>query len=139
MAPPPPCAESPPPPAVRVTPRYVVLNTSADLVLEARFRGNFYSHDWVYNENDPTFLMRAFSVFDHFSGSVVTSNVGQTYAISAESALRVGYYGPRVLPTLMSTPIRPTPGNTVIVGSFCKCTTTDSVAPQVKTLSGTHL
>ena len=136
MAPPPPCAESPPPLAVRVTPRYVVLDTSADLVLEARFRGNFYTHDWVYNEDDPTFLTGIPSLFT----SATRTNVGQTYTIPAGSAsLRVGYYGPRVSPTLTGTLIRPTPENTVIVGSFGKCTTTDSVAPQVKTLSGTHL
>ena len=134
MAPPPPCAESPPPPAVRVSPRYVVLNTSADLVLEARFRGNFYTHDWVYNENDPTYLTGRASLFT----SATRTNVGQTYTIPAAS-LRVGYYGPAVHPTLTSTLVRPTPENTVIVGSFGKCTTTDSVAPQVKTLSGTHL
>ena len=132
MAPPPPCAESPPPSPVRVTPRYVVLDTSADLVLEARFRGNFYSHDWVYSENDPTFLTGFFSLFT----SATVTNVGQTYTILAGSAsLRVGYYGPRVHPTLTSTGIRPTPENTVIVGSFGKCTTIDSAAPQVKTLS----
>ena len=137
MAPPPPCAESPPPPAVRVTPRYVVLDTSADLVLEARFRGNFYSHEWVYHVNDPTFLIGG--VNSLFS-SATRTNVGQTYTIPAGSAsLRVGYYGPRVGVTLTGTPIRATPENTVIVGSFGKCTTTDSVAPQVKTLSGTHL
>ena len=136
MAPPPPCAESPPPLAVRVTPRYVVLDTSADLVLEARFRGSFYSHDWLYHVNDPTFLT---SVTSLFTPATVT-NVGQTYTIPAGSAsLRVGYYGPRVLPTLTGTPIRPTPENTVIVGSFGKCTTTDSVVPQVMTLPGTHL
>ena len=136
MAPPPPCAESPPPPPVRVTPRYVVLDTSADLVLEARFRGNFYVHEWVYNENDPTFLSVTPSLFS----SATRTNVGQTYTIPAGSAsLRVGYYGPRVGPTLTGTPIRPTPENTVVVGSFGKCTTTDSVAPQVKTLSGNHL
>ena len=133
----PPCAEFPPPPPVRVTPRYVVLDTSADLVLEARFRGNFYTHEWVYSVgDDPTFLSGHISLFS----SATITNVGQTYTIPAGSAsLRVGYYGPRVLPTLTSTPIRPTPENTVIVGSFGKCTTTDSVAPQVKTLSGTHL
>ena len=131
MAPPPPCAGSPPPPPVRVTPRYVVLDTSADLVLEARFRGNFYTHEWGYNENDPTFLW-AFSLF----ASATRTNVGQTYTIPAgSSSLRVGYYGPTVLPTLTGTSIRPTPENTVIVGSFGKCITTDSVAPQVKTLS----
>ena len=132
MAPPPPCAESPPPPPVRVTPRYVVLDTSADLVLEARFRGNFYVHHWVYNEDDPTFLSGIASLFT----PATVTNVGQTYTIPAGSAsLSVGYYGPSVLPTLTGTSIRPTPENTVIVGSFCKCTTTDSVAPQVKTLS----
>ena len=132
----PPCAESPPPPVVRVTPRYVVLDNNTDLVLEARFRGNFYSHEWVYNEDDPMFLTVATSLF----GSATITNVGQTYTIPAGSAsLRVGYYGPRVLPTLTGTPTRPTPENTVIVASFGKCTTTDSVAPQVKSLSGTHL
>ena len=132
MALPPPCAESTPPPAVRVTPRYVVLDTSADLVLEARFRGSFYSHEWGYNEDDPTFLTGISSLFT----SAIRSNVGQTYTIPAGSAsLRVGYYGPRVTPTLTSSTTRPTPENTVIVGSFGKCTTTDSVAPQVKTLS----
>ena len=136
MAPPPPCAESPPPPPVRVTPRYVVLDTSADLVLEARFRGDFYSHDWVYNEDDPTFLSSTPSLFT----SATRTNVGQTYTIPAGStSLRVGYYGPQVLQTLTGTLIRPNPENTVIVGPFGKCTTTDSVAPQVKTLSGTHL
>ena len=133
MAPPPLCAESPPPLPVRVTPRYVVLDTSADLVLEARFRGNFYTHEWVYSVgDDPTFLSGHFSLFN----SATITNVGQTYTIPAGSAsLRVGYYGPIVNPTLTGTPIRPTPENTVIVGSFGKCTTTDSVAPQVKTLS----
>ena len=131
-----PYAESPPPPAIRVTPRYVVLNTSADLVLEARFRGNFYVHEWVYSEDDPTFLTGTTSLFT----PATVTNVGQTYTIPAGSAsLRVGYYGPRVSPTLTGTLIRPTPENTVIVGFFGKCTTTDSVAPQVKTLSGTHL
>ena len=128
--PPPPCAESPPPIPVRVPPRYVVLDTSADLVLEARFRGNFYTHEWVYHENDPTFLSGAFSLFT----PATVTNVGQTYTIPAGSAsLRVGYYGPRVSPILTSSLIRPTPENTVIVGSFGKYTTTDSVAPQVKT------
>ena len=132
MAPPPPCAESPPPPVVRVTPRHAVLDTSADLVLEARFRGNFYSHEWVYNENDPTFLTGRNSLFT----SATKTNVGQTYTIPAGSAsLKVGYYGPRVVPTLTGIPTRPTPENTVIVGSFSKRTTTDSVAPQGKTLS----
>ena len=126
--PPSPCCPSPP--------RYIVLDTSADLVLEARFRGNFYTHEWVYSEDDPTFISSAFSLFT----PATRTNVGQTYTIPAGSAsLRVGYYGPTVLPTLTGTPIRPTPENTVIVGSFGKCTTTDSVAPQVKTLSGTHL
>ena len=32
------------------------------------------------------------------------------------------------------TTLRPTPDNTVIVGSFGKCTITNSVAPLVKTL-----
>ena len=136
MAPPPPCAESPPPPPVRVTPKYVVLDTSADLVLKARFRGNFYSHDWVYNDNDPTFLSNQNSLFT----PATVTNVGQTYTIPAGSDFpRMMYYGPRVLPTLTGTNMRPAPENTVIVGSFGKCTTTDSVAPQVKTLSGTHL
>ena len=132
MTPPPPCAEFPPPPPFRVSPRYVVLNTSADLVLEARFRGNFYAHEWVYTENDPTFLTSLSSLFT----PATVTNIGQTYTIPAGSAsLRVGYYGPRVLPTLTSAGIRPIPENTVIVGSFSKCTTTDSVAPQVKTCS----
>ena len=136
MAHPPPCAESPPPLAVRVTPRYVVLDTSADLVLEARFRGNFFTHEWGYSEDDPTFLTGFTPLFT----PATITNVGQTYTIPAGSAsLRMGYYGPRVYPTLTGTPIRPTPENTVIVGSFGKCTTTDSVAPQVKTLSGNHL
>ena len=114
-----------------------MLVTSADLVLEARFRGNFHSHDWVYNENDPTFLTGVTGLFDN---NIPRTNVGQTYTIPAGSAsLRVGYYGPRINPILMGTSTRPTPENTVIVGSFGKCTTTDSVAPQVKTLSGTHL
>ena len=113
-----------------------MLDTSADLVLEARFRGNFYVHQWLYNEDDPTFLSNSPSLF----ASATRTNVGQTYTIPAGSAsLRVGYYGPTVLPTLTGTSIRPTPENTVIVGSFGKCTTTDSVAPQVKSLSGTHL
>ena len=129
--PPPPCAESPPPIPVRVPPRYVVLDTSADLVLEARFRGNFYTHEWVYNEDDPTFLTSASSLFT----SATRTNVGQTYTIPAGSAsLRVGYYGPLITRILTSQSTRPTPENTVIVGSFGKCTTTDSVAPQVKTL-----
>ena len=102
MAPPPPCAESPPPPAVRVTPRYVVLDTSADLVLEARFRGSFSSHEWIYNEDDPTFLTGATSLFT----PATMTNVGQTYTIPAGSAShRVGYYGPRVSPTLTGTSI----------------------------------
>ena len=112
----PPCAESPLPPAVRVTPRYVVLDTSADLVLEARFRGNFYSHEWVYNENDPNFLWAS----SLFTPATVT-NVGQTYTIPAGSAsLRVGYYGPRVNPSMTDSSILPTPVNTVIVAFFCK-------------------
>ena len=113
----PPCAESPLPPAVRVTPRYVVLDTSADLVLEARFRGNFYSHEWVYNEDDPTFLTGSISLFS----SATITNVGQTYTIPAGSAsLRVGYYGPRVNPSMTDSSILPTAVNTVIVASFCK-------------------
>ena len=113
---PPPCAESPPPLPVRVTPRYVVLDTSTDLVLEARFRGNYYGNDWRYNEDDPTFRTVSTSLFS----SANHTNVGQTFAISAGSAsLRVGYYGPYILPTLVST-IDPTPENTVIVGSFGK-------------------
>ena len=132
MAPPPLCAEFPPPLAVRVTPRYVVLDTSADLVLEAKFRGSFSTHEWVYNQDDPTFQSGVFSLFT----PATVTNVGQTYTIPAGSAsLRVGYYGPRVTPTLTGTNIRPTPENTVTVGSFGKCTTTDSVAPQVRTLS----
>ena len=115
-----------------------MLDTNADLVLEARFRGNFYSHEWVYNEDDPTFPTDGTTSL--FDDSIPRSNVGQTYTIPAGSAfLEEGYYGPRVLPTQTDTPIQATPENTVIVGSFGKCTTTDSVAPQVKTLSGTHL
>ncbi len=113
-----------------------MLDTSADLVLEARFRGNFYTHDWVYNEDEPDFQSGVFSLFT----PATRTNVGQTYTIPVGSAsLRVGYYGPLVNPTLTGTTIRPTRENTVIVGSFGKCTTTDSVAPQVKSLSGTHL
>ena len=110
-----------------------MLNTSADLVLEARFRGNFYSHEWVYSAgDDPTFLSGVFSLYT----PATVTNVGQTFTIPAGSAsLRVGYYGPRVNPTLTGSTIRPTPENTVIVGSFGKCTTTDSVAPQVKRVS----
>ena len=116
MAPPHLCAEFPPPPAVRVTTRYVVLNTSADLVLEGRFRGSFYTHEWVYNEDDLTFLTGGTSLFVH---GVQMTNVGQTFTIPAGSAsLRVGYYGPRVSPTLTGSYIRPTTGNTVIVGYF---------------------
>ena len=119
-----------------MTPKYVVLDTSADLVLEARFRGNFWSHEWGYNADDQTFLTNYISLFT----PATVTNVGQTYTIPAGSAsLRVGYYGPRVSPTVTATPIRPTPENTVIVGSFGKCTLTDSVAPQVKSLSETHL
>ena len=133
MAPPPPCAEFPPPPPVRVIPRYVVLDTSADLVLEARFRGNFYTHEWLYSENDPDFFTGVTSLF---TSDIPRTNVGQTYTIPAGSAsLRVGYYGPRVLPTLTGTAIRPTPENTVTVASFGEYSTTDSVAPQVRTLS----
>ena len=109
-----PCAEFPPPLPVRVTPRYVVLDTTADLVLEARFRGNYFIHDWEYSEDDPTFLTGGTSLFT----SANRTNVGQTYTISAGSAsLRVGYYGPYLFPTAITT-IRPTPENTVIVGSF---------------------
>ena len=113
---PPSCAEDPPPLPVRVTPRYVVLNTSTDLVLEARFRGNYYAHDWFTNQDDPTFLTGRNSLFS----SVNRTNVGQTYTIPAGSAsLRVGYYGPYISPTAMTT-IEPTPENTVIVSSFGK-------------------
>ena len=114
-----PCAEIPPPLPVRVTPaRYVVLDTSADLVLDARFRGNFYFHDWVYNEDDPTFAS-----FILLSLNAARTNVGQTFTIPAgSSALRVGYYGPRLV--LTSSPgvnVKPSSENTVIVGSFSKC------------------
>ena len=120
---PPPCAEFPPPPPVRVTPRYVVLDNNSDLVLEARFRGNFFVHDWVYNNDDPTFLTGGTSLFT----SANRTNVGQTYTIPAGSAsLRVGYYGPTLYPT-PTTSIRPTPKNTVIVGSFGKCSATSTV------------
>ena len=118
-----PCAEFPPPPPVRVTPRYVVLDNSSDLVLEARFRGNFHSNDWEYSEDDSTFLFGTTSLFT----SANRTNVGQTYTIPAGSAsLRVGYYGPLLISTAI-TNLRPTPDNTVIVGSFGKCTTTYSV------------
>ena len=114
-----PCADFPPPPPVRVAPRYVVLDTTANLVLEARFRGNFFSHEWRYNEEDPTFLTGSTSLFT----SAIVTNVGQTYTIPAGSAsLRVGYYGPQLLPTAITT-MQPTPENTVIVGSFGKCST----------------
>ena len=110
------CAEYPPPPPVRVTPRYVVLDTSADLVLEARFRGSYFANDWVYNEDDPTFLTSRNSLFS----SANRTNVEQTYTISAGSdAHRVGYYGPYILLTSIST-LEPTPENTVIVSSFGK-------------------
>ena len=100
MAAPPPCAEFPPPPPVRVTPRYVVLDNSADLVLEGRFRGNFYSHDWEYNEDDQRFLTGSTSLFT----SATRTNVGQTYTIPAGSAsLRAGYYGPFVFSTITTT------------------------------------
>ena len=117
---PPLCAADPPPSPVRVTPRYVVLDNSADLVLEARFRGNFYSNDWVYSEDDPTFMTNPTSVFDPAAASPVTiTNVGQTYTIPAGSAsLAAGYYGPSIVPTEMADPMQPTPENTVIVGSF---------------------
>ena len=132
---PPPCTEDPPPPPVRVTPRYVVLDTSTDLVLEARFRGSYYANDWQYSEDDSTFRTVTTSLFT----SANRTNVGQTYTIPAGSAsLRVGYYGPQVLPTAVSS-INPTPNNTVIVGSFGKCTITNSVAPLVKTLLVTHV
>ena len=114
-----PCLEFPPPPPVRVIPRYVVLDTTTDLVLEARFRGTFHSHEWIYNEDDPTFLPGPTSLFL----SANRTNVGQTYTIPVGSAsLRVGYYGPRVNPTVASPSILPTPENTVISGSFCKYT-----------------
>ena len=118
-----------------MTPRYVVLDTSTDLVLEARFRGNSYAHDWQFNEDDPTFRTGSTSLFT----AATRTNGGQTYTIPAGSAsLRVGYYGPEVLPTVIST-IDATPENTVIVGSFCKCTITNSVAPLVKTLLVSHV
>ena len=130
ILPPPPCAEFPPPPPVRVTPRYVVLDTTADLVLEARFRGSFYAFDWEYRENDPNFLNGGDSLFT----SANRTNLGQTYTIPAGSAAhRLGYYGLSFLPTQI-TAISPTPENTVIVGSFGKCITTYSVTVYV-----THL
>ena len=99
-----------------MTPRYVVLDNSADLVLEARFRGNFYAHDWAYNKDDSTFITGITSLFT----SANVTNVGQTYTIPVGStALKVGYYGPRVSPTPLLS-LRPTPENTVIVGSFGK-------------------
>ena len=111
-----PCAEDPPSLPVRVTPRYVVLDTSTDLVLEARFRGNYYAHDWFTNQDDPTFNTGRYSLFS----SANRTNVGQTYTISAGTDVhRVGYYGPYIIPTVVST-LLPTPENTVIVGSFGK-------------------
>ena len=101
-----------------MTPRYVVLDTSTDLVLEARFRGNYYAHDWVYNENDPTFETGTTSLFT----AATRTNVGQTYTILAGAdALRVGYYGPSITLTDGGTSVQPTPENTVIVGSYSKC------------------
>ena len=92
-----------------------MLDTSADLVLEARFRGNFYSHEWLYKEEDPNFTTGATSLFDE---NIPRTNVGQIYTIPAGSAsLKVGYYGPLLQPT-DSTTIQPTEENTVIVGSF---------------------
>ena len=100
-----------------------MLDTTADLVLEARFRGNFYAHDWEYSEDDPTFLTTATSLFT----SANRTNVGQTYTIPAGSAShRVGYYGPFVFPTAFTT-VRSTPENTVTVGSFGEHITTYSV------------
>ena len=118
-----------------MTTRYVVLDTSTDLVLEARFRGNYYAHDWQYDEDDPTFRTGSTSLFS----AATRTNVGQTYTIPAGSAsLRVGYYGPEILPTALSA-IDATPENTVIVGSFGKCAITNSVAPLVKTLLVIHV
>ena len=97
--------------------RYVVLDTSADLVLEARFRGNYYAHDWVYNVDDADFVGGT-----SLLNIAERDNVGQTYTISAGSAsLRVGYYGPSITLTDGGTPEQPTPENTVIVGSYSKC------------------
>ena len=106
-----------------MSPRYVVLDTSADLVLEARFRGNYFAPEWVYNEDDPNFMTGRTSLFTFAN----RSNVGQTYTISAGSAsLRVGYYGPLLYPTPI-TIVQPTLENTVIVGFFGKYTTVCSV------------
>ena len=106
-----------------MSPRYVVLDTSADLVLEARFRGNYFAPDWVYNEDDPNFITSQNSLFSFAN----RTNVGQTYTISAGSAsLRVGYYGPLLYPTLF-TIVQPTLENAVIVGFFGKYTTVCSV------------
>ena len=94
----------------------MVLGTGSDLVLEARFRGNFFSHEWVYSEEDATFSTGSDSLYLN----ATKTNVGQTYTIPAGSAsLQVGYYGPRILPTML-TVLGPTPENTVIVGLFRK-------------------
>ena len=112
-------AELPPPLPVRVSPRYIALDASADLVLEARFRGNFWFHDWVYSENDP--YLRGFTTFFH---NATRTNVGQTFTIPAGSAIiKAGYFGPRILPTSDAlNQLTPTPENAVIVGPFSKCT-----------------
>ena len=112
-----PCVADPPPSPVRVTPRYVVLDTTVDLELEARFRGNFYSHDWVYNMDDPAFMDGTGAT--SLSAAATITNAGQTYTIPAGSAsLVAGYYGPSIVPTEMADPMQPTPENTVIVGTF---------------------
>ena len=112
-------ADFPPPLPVRVSPRYIALDTSADLVLEARFRGNFRFHDWVYSEDDP--YLRGFTTFFL---SATRTNVGQTFTIPAGSAIiKAGYFGPRILPTSDTlNQLTPTPENAVIVGLFSECT-----------------
>ena len=111
-------AELPPPDPVRVSPRYIVLNTGADLVLEAKFRGNFWIHDWVYSDNDP--YLRGFMILFN----ATRTNIGQTFTIPAGSTEnKAGYFGPRIIPMFNATnQLIPTPKNAVIVGSFSRCT-----------------
>ena len=96
----------------------MVLDNSTDLVLEARFKGNFYFGVWLYSEDDPSFTTDGSSLFN----IATRTNAGQTYTIPAGSAsLRVGYYGTLLLPTFDDR-VPPTPDNTVVVSSFGKCT-----------------
>ena len=112
--------QRPPSPSCSSDPQIVVLDTSADLILEARFRGNYFSHEWVYIEDDPTFFTGHTSLFT----PALVTNVGQTFTIPAGSAShRVWYYGPYILPIVFTSTL-PSPENRVIVASFGKCTTT---------------